>query len=165
MKQPECETQIYAVDNILSGLPVSVYLPVIFSINCLHHKNEKNPKQPEAKTHEPSHYYITKNWIYISTVNKHLGFLVPFLTDTKLLLELLLQPHSLSDKTKTWDQTSRCDDFTACDQKRSDVLSSHLSFCLALFGSVCMLNCVMFLRSLSLRRFLCENKNILLPKS
>lgn len=31
---------------------------------------------------------------------------------------------------------------------------SHLSFCLALFGSVCMLNCVMFLRSLSLRRFL-----------
>lgn len=33
----------------------------------------------------------------------------------------------------------------------------HLSFCLALFGSVCMLNWVGFLLSLSLRRFLCRN--------
>lgn len=32
---------------------------------------------------------------------------------------------------------------------------SHLSFCLALLGSVCMLNWVRFRRSLSLRRFLC----------
>lgn len=37
-------------------------------------------------------------------------------------------------------------------------IESHLSFCLALFGSVCMLNWVRFLRSLSLRRFLCWNK-------
>lgn len=36
-------------------------------------------------------------------------------------------------------------------------LQPHLSFCLALFGSVCMLNCSMFRRSLSLRRFLCRN--------
>lgn len=151
--------------NILSGLPVSVCLPVIFLINCLRHKNERIQNNLKQKHMNLPNITSQKNRVYISTVNKHLGFLVPFLTDTKLLLELLLQPHSLSDKTKTWDQTSRCDDFTACDQKRSDVLSSHLSFCLALFGSVCMLNCVMFLRSLSLRRFLCENKNILLPKS
>lgn len=37
-------------------------------------------------------------------------------------------------------------------------LRPHLSFCLALFGSVCMLNCSIFRRSLSLRRFLCRNK-------
>lgn len=37
-------------------------------------------------------------------------------------------------------------------------LRPHLSFCLALLGSVCMLNCSMFRRSLSLRRFLCSSE-------
>lgn len=37
--------------------------------------------------------------------NQYLRFLVPLLTDAELLLELLLQPHSIPEKRRTGGQT------------------------------------------------------------
>lgn len=128
---------------------------------------------------------IFKSWDFCLLIHcwneltdHYLGFLVPLLTDTKLLLKLLLQAHTVPEKTTVlgkfftiWPAVNKKIFILLLDIRSPEkqtknknitflrgwaLKESHLSFCLALLGRVCMLNWVRFLRSLSLRRFLCS---------